>query len=96
MLYWVIYDITNNSLRSKVSKKCKNYGLKRVQKSAFLGETSKNKIEMLALEIEEVLKESDDNVYVLPSCDSCFGGKIIRGNLDEESVIKKDFYITGD
>ena len=96
MLYWVIYDISGNSARLKISKKCKNYGLKRVQKSAFLGESSRNRMEMLSLEMEEVLKGTGDNVYVLPSCDSCFGGRMIRGNLNEESVRKKDFHITGD
>ena len=37
MIYWVIYDISNDRTRSRVASKCKNYGLDRIQKSAFIG-----------------------------------------------------------
>jgi len=33
----VIYDITDDNLRNRVSQICKAFGLSRVQKSAFLG-----------------------------------------------------------
>ncbi|MBI2546943.1 MAG: CRISPR-associated endonuclease Cas2 [Candidatus Aenigmarchaeota archaeon] len=95
MLHWVVYDITNNGKRTKVSKICKNYGLKRVQKSAFLGDVTRNRIEMLSIEVKEVLKDSNDCVFIFPSCDSCFGSKIIEGILKEDSVRKKDFLIIG-
>ena len=36
MLTWVIYDIASDRIRNKVSKKCKNVGLYRVQKVSFL------------------------------------------------------------
>ena len=42
MLVWVIYDISENRIRSRVAKLCKNYGLFRVQKSAFLGDLNRN------------------------------------------------------
>ena len=95
MFHWVVYDITNNRLRSKVANVCKNYGLKRVQKSAFLGEITKNKIEMLSLEIKEILNNNKDCVFIFPSCDSCFSNKIINGALNEESIRKRPFFITG-
>ncbi len=96
MLHWIIYDITSNKLRSKVANKCKNYGMIRVQKSAFLGELTQNKAEMLSLEIHEVLGKSKDAVFIFPSCKECFADKIIEGYLDEEFVKKKDFLIIGD
>ncbi|MEM7815051.1 MAG: CRISPR-associated endonuclease Cas2 [Candidatus Aenigmatarchaeota archaeon] len=94
MLYWVIYDISNNGIRAKVASKCKNYGLRRVQKSAFIGELTKNRAEMLAMEVESILGDSDA-VFVMPSCEECFGGKIVSGDFDEDGIRKKDFVIVG-
>ena len=48
MLVWVIYDISENRFRSRVAKICKNYGLFRVQKSAFLGDLNRNESDSLA------------------------------------------------
>lgn len=93
MLYWVIYDISENSIRSRISSKCKDYGLKRVQKSAFLGDVSKNKIDMFGIEIKDILKGDKDCVYIIPSCKSCFGDKIIEGTLDMEKIKKREWMI---
>lgn len=95
MLYWVIYDITENKVRSKVVSICKNYGLKRVQKSAFLGEITKNKIEMLAIEVSKIVNSLTDCVFVVPSCNTCFKEKIISGKFDEKSVKHQEFLIFG-
>ena len=46
MLVWVIYDISENRIRSRVAKLCKNYGLFRVQKSAFLGDLNRNRVRL--------------------------------------------------
>ena len=37
VLVWIIYDIVDDRVRTKVAKECKKYGLERVQKSVFLG-----------------------------------------------------------
>jgi CRISPR-associated protein Cas2 len=52
MLVWFIYDISENKIRSRVAKLCKNYGLFRVHKSAFLGDLNRNQSDSLALEFE--------------------------------------------
>ena len=69
MLVWVIYDISENRYRSRVAKICKNYGLFRVQKSAFLGDLNRNESDSLALECEAIIDESD-SVYVFPMCEA--------------------------
>lgn len=96
MLYWIIYDISDDKIRSKISSKCKNYGLDRVQKSAFIGNLSKNKAEMLVIEIKELVKSSGDCVFLIPSCKECFASKDITGNFDEEKVREKEFLIISD
>jgi len=95
MLYWVIYDIKANNVRSKIAGICKNYGMKRVQKSAFLGEITRNKIEMLSIETNKIIGR-DDCIFVIPSCNSCFNGKMISGKFDEVSLRPRDFLVFGD
>lgn len=91
MFYWVIYDISNNKARSKVSDKCKDYGLSRIQKSAFLGKLTKNKVEMLLSEIGSLVKEKD-KVFAVPACLSCYDSKITKGHF-EDIKLHKDFII---
>ena len=86
MLVWVIYDISENKVRSRVAKLCKNYGLFRVQKSAFLGDLNRNQSDSLALECEAVVEESD-SVHVFPMCEGCFDKiKLIGSGFDRELV----------
>ncbi|OPX79672.1 MAG: CRISPR-associated endoribonuclease Cas2 1 [Methanosaeta sp. PtaB.Bin039] len=86
MLVWVIYDISENKIRSRVAKFCKNYGLFRVQKSAFLGDMNRNEADSLALECEQVIEESD-SVYVFPMCEDCFSKiELIGAGFDRELV----------
>ena len=86
MLVWGIYDISENRFRSRVAKICKNYGLFRVQKSAFLGDLNRNESDSLTLECEAVIEESD-SVYVFPMCEDCFDKiKLIGAGFDREMV----------
>jgi CRISPR-associated protein Cas2 len=86
MLVWVIYDISDNRIRSFVAKLCKNYGLFRAQKSAFLGDLNRNESDSLALECEAAIEESD-SVYVFPMCEDCFDKiKLIGAGFDREMV----------
>lgn len=93
MLYVVLYDITDDKIRNKVVMKCKNYGLIRVQKSIFMGNLTRNKAEMLALELKNFTFQSSDKIFIFPSCNSCFDEKQIVGLLDEEKLKDKDFII---
>lgn len=98
MLFYVIYDISSNSLRTKISEKCKDYGLERVQKSAFLGELSFNGAEMLSIDFKEIIKKEelflDSNaVFIIPACRECFNKKIIVGEFDESFLQKQSVYI---
>jgi CRISPR-associated protein Cas2 len=87
MLVWVIYDISENRIRSRVAKICKNYGLFRVQKSAFLGDLNKNEADSVALECEAVIIKESDSVYIFPMCEDCFGKiKLIGEGFDRELV----------
>ena len=60
-----------------------------------MGDLSKNKMEMLALEIKNLNPGKDDCVFIIPSCKSCFSEKEIMGVLEEEKIKEKDFIIVG-
>jgi len=64
MIVWVLYDIKNDKARTKVSKICKHSGLYRVQYSCFLGTLNKNEKDSLQLEIESLLDDAVDKVYI--------------------------------
>jgi CRISPR-associated protein Cas2 len=64
MILWVLYDITNDWARTKVARHCKQAGLYRVQYSVFLGETSANDRDALRLDIEDLIDEDKDKVYL--------------------------------
>lgn len=90
MVYWVIYDISKNKNRKRVSDICKDYGLERVQKSAFWGTISKNKAEMLAIQAKRFLEPKTDKLLIVPADKEDFSKKISMGNVDESIFENKE------
>jgi len=85
VVYWIIYDISSNKRRKKVSDRCKDYGLKRVQKSAFLGILSRNKLEMLIEETRGSIDTETDCLFAIANCSTCYGARTILGEFDESA-----------
>jgi len=48
----VVYDIASDKLRHRVAEACKDYGLQRIQWSAFLGDLTHNRRTELALRLQ--------------------------------------------
>jgi CRISPR-associated protein Cas2 len=87
MLVWVVYDISKDKVRNRVAKMCKDSGLYRVQKSAFLGDMNKNQIDELLLKLKELVNSETDSVYVFPMCDDDFRKvKMIGIAFDKELI----------
>ncbi|MCP4111266.1 MAG: CRISPR-associated endonuclease Cas2 [Desulfobacteraceae bacterium] len=72
VLVWVIYDISEDKIRSKVAKNCKKYGLIRVQKSVFLGRLESNRFDELGEKCRSLIDENVDSVYLFPFCQEDF------------------------
>lgn len=87
MLVWVVYDIVNDKVRTKVAKMCKGYGLYRVQKSAFLGDLNKNQKDELILQCKDITDEQKDSVYVFPMCDEDFKKVRMIGKAFDKNLI---------
>jgi len=87
MLVWVIYDISDDNIRSRVSRICLDYGLYRVQKSVFLGNLNANERDSIALQCEEIIDLDIDSVYIFPMDDKSFKKvKLIGQAFDRELV----------
>ena len=86
-MVWVVYDITDNSTRSKVARICLDKGLYRVQKSVFLGTLNANERDSLAIECEEIIDPDVDSVYVFPMDNESFKKvKLLGQAFDKELV----------
>ncbi len=72
MLTWVIYDITKNRTRTRIAKRCLDFGLYRVQKSVFLGDIEPNRVNEIILASTELMNLETDSVYVFPMCQEDF------------------------
>ncbi|MBK8920718.1 MAG: CRISPR-associated endonuclease Cas2 [Saprospirales bacterium] len=66
MFAWVIYDIRKNKVRSRVAKRCKFYGLVRVQKSVFLGEIKGKWLRAMHLELANTINQRTDRLFIVP------------------------------
>ncbi len=87
MLTWVVYDIADDRTRTRVSNRCLDFGLSRVQKSVFLGEIDPNRIEEVILFSKDLLDETTDSVYVFPMCREDFEKvRIVGQGFDRETV----------
>ena len=64
----LIYDIPDDRLRHKVSERCKDYGLSRVQYSAFAGDLDRNRREELMLRLRKTLGKKEGNIRLQPVC----------------------------
>jgi len=65
----VIYDIANDRVRGRMAEACKDYGLQRIQWSAFMGDLNHNRREELSQRLRSLLGEEDGCVQVFPLCD---------------------------
>ena len=87
MLTWVIYDIAKDKTRTKVAKRCLDFGLYRVQKSVFLGDLEPNRVEEILLFSRDLLDPETDSVYIFPMCRADFDRvRIVGQGFDRKLV----------
>jgi len=62
----VMYDIENDRVRTRLANACLDYGLDRVQFSAFLGKINRNRRQELTLRIQAEIGDERARVRVIP------------------------------
>jgi CRISPR-associated protein Cas2 len=87
MLTWVVYDITKDRTRTKIAKRCLDFGLYRVQKSVYLGDLPPNRVEEVLQFSQELLDPETDAVFVFPMCREDFDRvRVVGQGFDRQMV----------
>jgi CRISPR-associated protein Cas2 len=76
----VVYDISDDGKRTKVADVCLDYGLDRIQYSAFLGNLSANHQDELMLKVAKVLGHKAGNIQLFPLCARDWAGRRVLSN----------------
>lgn len=71
----LVYDIPNDRIRTKVADFCLDYGLSRIQYSAFLGDLARSKQDELLQRIRRKLGGEPGRIALFPVCDTDFKGR---------------------
>lgn len=79
----VIYDITDNDIRMKIAQACKEAGLTRIQKSAFLGVIDSQMRKNLEIKLKNILGSNRGNVQIFIICEADISSRKIIGQLIE-------------
>ncbi|MEI6044884.1 MAG: CRISPR-associated endonuclease Cas2 [Chloroflexota bacterium] len=75
----LLYDITNDRIRNKVADCCLDYGLERIQYSAFLGELSRTHREELMLRLKRIMGRHSGVIQSFNLCQSCWAVRTTLG-----------------
>jgi len=65
----LIYDIENDRLRTRAADICFDYGLERIQFSAFFGKLNRNRRQELALKLRNEIGEESARIRIIPVCE---------------------------
>jgi CRISPR-associated protein Cas2 len=65
----LIYDIEEDGLRNRVADICLDYGLERIQFSAFFGRLNRNRRQELSLRVQGEVGNRSARVRVIPVCE---------------------------
>ncbi|MBN1924462.1 MAG: CRISPR-associated endonuclease Cas2 [Prolixibacteraceae bacterium] len=87
MIVWILYDIEKNKSRNKVAKACLQSGLYRVQKSVFLGTIDDNQKDTLQLQIENLINEEKDSVYIFPMNKTELNQTVLMGQAFDKKLV---------
>ena len=83
MRYLLIYDIPHDGTRTKVADACLDYGLERIQYSAFLGELKKTHQRELWLQIKHRVGKRTASVQLYPLDEKSWSGRHVLAQSTE-------------
>lgn len=92
MVYFIMYDIENNKVRTLIAKYLLKKGCTRVQKSIFLADSERQRFDEIQKELREVQEcyDNEDSILLVPvSTDLLQAMKVIGKNIDFDLILKK-------
>ena len=90
MIYFIMYDIENNKVRTYIAKYLIKKGCTRIQKSIFLAESDRKTFDDIHSTLKEVqdVYENNDSIFLVPvSTDEIKAMKMIGQNVDFDVVL---------
>ncbi len=79
MLTLIIYDITEDEVRNRVADFLRNKGLKRIQKSAFLGDLNNSQKSDIEAGLRRLVKDAKANVQIYPLTPASYNLRVVIG-----------------
>jgi CRISPR-associated protein Cas2 len=73
----LVYDIVNDSQRAKVADACLDYGLDRIQYSAFAGLLNRTHQEELMMRIESIIGDGAACIHLYPIDETAWQKRLI-------------------
>lgn len=89
----VIYDISDDDVRFRISEVCKNFGLCRIQKSAFLGDLPSSRRKELVIALERELGNNKGNIQIFVICRADLSLRVVVGEPTVEEVEEGGIFI---
>ena len=81
----VIYDISDDKLRTRMEALCRNFGMRRIQKSAFLGLADADRRQELLQRTRQLMAGMESyDVRIFPMCATDFDAMQIVTDTDPE------------
>jgi CRISPR-associated protein Cas2 len=80
----LIYDIPHDGVRQKIADACLDYGLQRIQYSAFMGELTRTHQRALFVEIRKRLGRKAGNVQFFPLDAPSWSGRRVIAQEDRD------------
>lgn len=80
----LLYDISHDRTRGRVADACLDYGLDRIQYSAFLGSLARTHQEELMLRLKRLLRKRQGNIQLFPLCEADWKSRQVIDNTSGE------------
>ena len=77
MQTYVIYDIVRDGIRKRVSEACLDFGLKRIQYSAFRGNMNATRRNALEKRLAKELGEQEGKIEIIGVCEKDFRQRFV-------------------
>ncbi len=75
----VIYDVSDNAKRSRLSKTLESMGLSRIQRSAFAGEIPAARIKDVERAASRIIDRGSDVVHIIPLAERDWAARRVLG-----------------
>jgi len=89
-MYYAVYDISDDIIRTRTIQILKDAGFTRIQKSVFCGKISGQQKKDVIENVKNIIPRDEDSFYLLLACTKCFGRITIVGKGFDKEYVSND------